>query len=406
MKHTKYFRAASAALIVTIAILLLASGASAASKYKTLHEFTGPDGAVPTARLVFDQAGNLYGTTNMGGTGAGTVFKLAPNADGSWTESVIYDVYEPLGPLIFDGAGNLYGTSSGGSVFELTPNLDGSWSPSVLYSFCQLTNCNDGSSPYGGLVFDKAGNLYGTTWGGGPNNLGTVFKLTHKPDGSWSERVLHHFKNGRDGAEPESTLILDKAGNLYGTTPSTVFELTPDTNGNWKEKILHEFTGGKDGGGPGFALIFDQEGNLYGGTVNGGDHRYCSGYGCGNVFELIPNADGTWKEKVLHQFTGGRDGGGAYGGGPYDGLTFDAAGNLYGTTYAGGIYGGGVAFRLTADSTGKWHEKVLHAFAAKKKANPMAGLIFDEAGNLYGTTSWFSRKNYQNGAGTVFEITP
>jgi uncharacterized repeat protein (TIGR03803 family) len=394
---TAVIKALAVAIMTLIVSLLLATGALAAGKYKTLHVFTGSEEGSPWASLIFDQPGNLYGTTGQ------DAFELKPNADGSWTESSLYALGSD-GPLIFDGKGNLYGTTynwpGGGEVFELTPNLDGSWTPNVLYIFCPETGCRDGALPMGGLVFDQAGNLYGTTSYGGVNNRGTVFKLTLNEGGSWSESVLHSFTGGRDGAAPESSLILDKAGNLYGTTllgganvNGVVFKLTPNANGTWAEKVLHQFTGGKDGGQPRSGVIFDSIGNLYGTTQYGGT------YGEGVVFKLVQQSNGNWTEKVLHQFTGNKD-----GSVPYAGVIFDQAGNLLGTTYYGGAYGRGVAFRLTPNAKSGWNETVLHAFA-KQAANPAGGLITDKAGNLYGTTSRCDPRD-QNFNGSVFELTP
>jgi uncharacterized repeat protein (TIGR03803 family) len=368
MNYKRFLGAASAALMIIIAILMLAQGAGAASKYETLYKFTGgKDGSRPGASLIFDQAGNLYGTTEFGGAhGLGTVFKLAPNADGSWRESVLHsfcptncgDGEYPDTSLIFDQAGNLYSTTASGgahefgTVFQLVPNADGSWRESVLYSFCSRTNCCDGVGPFASLIFDQAGNLYGTTSAGGAHGGGIVFKLAPNADGSWRESVLYSFcsrTNCGDGQEPWASLIFDQAGNLYGTT------------------------------------------NLGGGALGGG-----------TVFKLAPNADGSWRESVLHRFcsrTNCSD-----GTGPYAGLVFDLAGNLYGTTFAGGdqelclASGCGVVFKLTPNSKGGWNERVLHTFADRPGASPRGGLIFDPAGNLYGTSSGSTT------FGSVFEI--
>ena len=362
MNYKRFLGAASAALMIIIAILMLAPGAGAASKYKTLHKFTGgKDGAFPLASLIFDQAGNLYGTTAEGGAHhKGTVFKLAPNADGSWRESVLYnfcsrtycgDGTEPEASLIFDQAGNLYGTTHGGgaldqgTVFKLTPNADGSWRESVLYSFCSRTNCSDGRFPEASLIFDQAGNLYGTTFAGGDQELclaggcGVVFKLTPNSKGGWNERVLHRFcsrANCGDGGVPVGSLIFDQAGNLYGTTAEggalnqgTVFKLTPNADGNWRESVLYNFcsrTNCGDGAVPVGSLIFDLAGNLCGATFAGGDQELCFAGGCGVVFKLTPNSKGGWNERVLHTFTD------RPGASPHAGLIFDPAGNLYGTS--------------------------------------------------------------------------
>lgn len=184
------------------------------------------------------------------------------------------------------------------------------------------------STTFGESTRDATGNLYGTTQEGGAHASGTVFELTPS-QGGWTETVLYSFA---ENYYPEAGLLIDRAGNLYGTTEGggtsnggTVFELTPQAGGGWKETLLHSFAGG-DGSNPCAGLILDAAGDLYGTTQGGGTHSY------GTVFELIPAGGGKWTEKVLYNFTGPR---GAY---PYAGLILDAAGNLYGTTFAGGMY--------------------------------------------------------------------
>jgi len=291
MTNNKFWDAVSktlAAVTVTLVVtLMLTPNAWAAIKYKTLHKFHGKDGSLPYSSLVLDTAGSLYGTASHGGAyGYGVVFKLTSNPDGRWTESVLYsfggatDGIYPGAPLLFDSAGNLYGTtryggagtcvsgySGCGTVFELTPNPDGSWSETVLYSF---TGVPDGFVPaFGGMVFDESGNLYGTTHYGGnvstncTNGCGTVFELEANPDGSWTESVLYRFDepNGWNAFGP---VVLD-AGNIYGITSNgggyrgpdcldypgcgAVFELTPNPDGSWTENILHFFTGQENGDG-------------------------------------------------------------------------------------------------------------------------------------------------------------
>ncbi len=418
MKHNQFWTVVSkflAVIAVTLIMaLILAPGASAAGTYKILHRFTGgADGEDVPSGLIFDTAGNLYGTTFYGGSGGnGTVFELTPNSDGSWTESVLYnftggtDGGNPFAGVIFDQAGNLYGTTyhggaGYGTVFELTPNQDGGWTENVLYSF---TGGSDGNEPVGGVIFDAVGNLHGTTTWGGAAGLGTVFELTPNSDGSWTESVLHSFKGGKDGSYPDrGSLVFDAAGNLYGAAADggkggcnvfapgcgAIFELTPNSNGTWTEKVLHRFSGGKEGEAPEATLVFDKAGNLYGSTWIGGSH------GVGNVFELVPNADGSWKEKVLHQFQGGSNG-------PMRGVIFDQAGNLYGTKFDGGTHGAGYVFELMPQANGSWKEKALHQFTGKGGANPWAVPIFDPAGNLYGT----AQAGGTGGDGVVFEITP
>ena len=265
------------------------------------------------------------------------------------------------------------------STWAATP-----WNEKVLHSFND--NGQDGGTPEAGLIFDAAGNLYGTTLGGGTYGGGTVFELTPTAGGGWTEKVLYSFcsqPNCTDGAGPLAGLILDAAGNLYGTTsqggdyqcPSgtytycgTVFELKPIAGGGWTEQVLHSFDGsGTDGTYPSAGLIFDAAGNLYGTTQVGGY------YGGGTVFELTPTAGGAWTENVLFSFDGT---GGAV---PFAGLIFDGAGNLYGTTYEGGTYSNGTVFELTPTAGGGWTEQVLHGFGNGTDGYyPHAGLIFDK----------------------------
>jgi uncharacterized repeat protein (TIGR03803 family) len=414
-------------------VILVVPGAWAQIRYRTLYQFTGSkDGQYPVAGLIFDQAGNLYGT-NGGAATPGTVFRLTKNSDGSWTESVLYsfctlancaDGASSYAGLIFDPTGNLYGTTvyggaaGGGVAFKLTPNPDGSWTESVLYSFCTLTNCADGAFPAAHLIFDQAGNLYGTTVMGGARDFGTVFQLAPTASAGWKERVLHHFTGGEDGASSYAELIFDGGANLYGTTMGggtysngNVFRLTPNTDGSWTERVLHSFcsvTNCNDGAEPFAGLILDQGGNLYGTTWVGGNRGSCpdSGSGCGVVFELSPNSKGHWTEKVLHRFPGG-----AQGGEPRAGLIFDKAGNLYGTAELGGALslckfagraGCCVVFSLAPNSNCAWTETVLQHFIDHPGARPLAVPISDGAGKLYGTTLGDGTTTH----GSVFEITP
>jgi uncharacterized repeat protein (TIGR03803 family) len=425
MRRNRGLESPGVALVaLAMLTLLLVPSGWAASKYKTLHRFTGADGAEPTGDLISDGVGNLYGTTTAGGAalGWGAAFKMTQNADGSWTESVLHsftngaDGGVPGAGLIFDGTGNLYGTTTQGgafgwgTVFKLAPNSDGTWTETVLYSFCSLTNCPDGAYPIAGLVFDGAGNLYGTaSYGGISGIFGTVFKLAPNSDGSWTESVLYSFcsvTNCADGEQPSGSesLVFDRAGNLYGTTPEgggggpncsggcgTVYELTPNSDGSWTESVLYRFAGLADGAFPYAGLIFDPAGNLYGATTGGGNHS-CD---CGVVFKLTPNSDGRWKESVLHTFKS------EPAANPDNGLTFDAAGNLYGSA-AFGTPGGGAVFKLAPKSDGSWAYSVLHAFLGKPALHPVSRPLLDKSGNLYGTTQ-------QCGSacqGVVFELTP
>jgi uncharacterized repeat protein (TIGR03803 family) len=329
-----------------------------------LYNFTGgADGSQPDAGLVQDAAGNLYGTTSQGGTsGAGVVFKVTPTG----TAMVLYsftgppDGSAPGAGLVRDLAGNLYGTTQiGGSSTACTQDgcgtvfeLSSTGTETVLHSF--VGDPTDGWQPLAGLVRDVAGNLYGTASLGGTGSCqggacsfpGVVFKLS--PSGT--ETVLYNFKGGADGGFPAAGLIQDSAGNLYGTTyagggasnAGVVFELIrcDSQPSGYEFKVLYSFTGGADGSQPQAGLVRDGAGNLYGTTVSGGAS------GVGVVFKLTPT--GTYT--VLHSFTGGADGG--Y---PLAGLIRDGAGNLYGTTNLGGLgvckvngesKGCGVVFRL------------------------------------------------------------
>jgi len=413
------------AVLATLIVTLLATSTWAATNWneKVLHNFgNGTDGYHPEAGLILDAAGNLYGTTYWGGNyGDGTVFELTPNGSGGWTETVLYnfcsqtgcaDGANPAAGLIFDAAGNLYGTTYGGgtynyycsggcgTVFKLTPQAGGGWTETVLHSFGNVLG--DGFLPDAGLIFDVAGNLYGTTYAGGAYGQGAVFELTPTGGGGWTVNVLFSF-NYTDGFGPSAALIFDAAGNLYGTTilggnygAGTVFELTPNPSGGWTETVLHSFNrNGTDGWYPEAGLILYAAGNLYGTTYWGGT-QWCGGSGCGTVFELTVRYGG-WAYTVLHSFSGGD------GAGPSAGLILDAAGNLYGTTSAGGVNGVGTVLELTPIAGGGWTEQVLHNFGnGTDGVNPWSGLIFDAAGNLYGTTYWGG--NY--GDGTVFELTP
>jgi uncharacterized repeat protein (TIGR03803 family) len=382
------------------------------------------------ASLTSDAAGNLYGTAYYGGNsncirGCGTVFELT-EANGKWKQKVLHhfenngkDGYYPVASLIFDAAGNLYGTTSQGgayqvgTIFELMPENDGKWNEKILHSF--VSTSADGWIPDAALAFDAAGNLFGTTnFGGAYQDYGTVFKLTPGANGHWSEKVLHSFDfNGTDGYNPLAGLVLDSSGNLYGTTDTggtttngAVFEMTPRKNGSWTEKVLYNFTGGSDGALSDAGLVLDAAGSLYSTTLAGGDPHCYEGGGCGTVFKLSPVAKGNWRFTTIHMF---EEKDGAFPGG---GLIFDGAGNLYGVTNQGGAYksggcenlGCGTVFKLAPGAGGKWTERVLHSFDdnAVDGWGPDGGLIMDAAGNLYGTT--YSGGAY--GYGAVFEITP
>ncbi len=334
-------------------------------KESVLYEFTGgADGGTPYDALVIDSKGNLYGTTSVGGSsGMGTVFELTRGTGGTWTETVLHsfaggsDGAYPHAGLVLKG-NSLYGTTlqggtgaacgyfgngSCGTVFKLTHSKT-SWMESVLYSF---TGGGDGGYPYGGVVFDKHGNLYGTTFQNGSTGDGTVFELIHGK-GTWTESTLYTFTGSTDGKASYGGVIFDIEGNLYGTTSQagasgggTVFELTHGISG-WTLTTLHAFAGTPDGNYPEAGLV-KRGHNLYGTTYDGGTGSACGPFGglpCGTVFKVNHTKNNGWTESVLYSFMGGAD-----GALPEDGLILDKSGNLYGTTLGGGTTGG-VVFEI------------------------------------------------------------
>jgi uncharacterized repeat protein (TIGR03803 family) len=418
--------------VVPLALILASLvGTGVAATEKVLYSFSGSDGSVPWGSLIFDKAGNLYGTTYQGGAyGYGTVFELTPLGDGVWTETVLHSFnsngHDGAGPdaaLVFDKQGNLYGTTyyggagactSGqypgcGTVFRLCPNLKGSWTEEVIHTFRAGT---DGAFPASALVLGSVGILYGTTASGGTGpctagdyvGCGTVFVLIPVKNGRW-ESIAYSFQGGNDGEFPNGPVLLDAANNLYGTaeeggascpagvTCGVVFKLSC-SHGKVVNTILHDFVGGNDGQWPTGPLISDAHGDLYGTTIEGGGNDLNCLYGCGTVFELSRHSSG-WTERVLYSFSGGNDG--IF---PFGGVIEDNAGNLYGTTELGGVGGGsGTVFEL--DSKG--NETVLYSFTGGSDgADPYVGLTSDASGNLYGVTALGGTHN----DGVVFEVIP
>ncbi len=274
--------------------------------------------------------------------------------------------------------------------------------PKTLHDFELPGVANDGNTLYSSLTFDAAGNAYGTTVSGGRFNAGIVYELSPAGAGQWKEKILYSFKGGtKDGSGSHATPVFDGAGNLYGTTVNgglkgkscaagcgIVFKLTPSTKGPWTETILHQFTGGADGGTSFAGVIIDSAGNLYGATIGGGSK------GQGTVYELSPSGS-AWQETVLHNFTGKPD-----GATPYAPLVFDAVGNLYGTTYAGGASNQGTVYQLT-QTAGTWTEQVLCSFKGGSDGNdPFGPVTLDQAGNVYGTT----QQGGTASVGTAFEL--
>jgi uncharacterized repeat protein (TIGR03803 family) len=422
---------AAQVFLSSMVVLLLAVATTPwaqAQTYEVLYTFSGgADGSSPLAGLIRDAAGNLYGTADGGTYGNGVVFKLSPT--GKLTTLYAFtggaDGRDPRAGLIRDAEGNLYSTTARGGDLNCAPmQLPGcgvvfKLSPTGRLTTRHRFNAGGGELPLAGLVRDAPGNLYGITSYGGDLNCGgsagcgVVFKL----DTNGKEAVLHRFKGGVDGGSPLADLIRDAKGNLYGTTDSggdlNCFGgeggcgVVFKMSPTGKETVLYNFTNAPDGSGPTSPLLLSGAGDLYGTTTVGGELNCPSPPfgGCGVVFKLDP----TGHETILYSFTG------ADGAGPYAGVVRDDAGNLYGTTtYGGGGgpkcgsgYGCGVVFKL--DTTG--HETVLHTFTGGSDgANPFAGLIRDSAGNLYGTAYQGGNLNCVNsggfGCGVVFKVTP
>jgi uncharacterized repeat protein (TIGR03803 family) len=379
---------------------------------------------IPTVALLLAACGQPQttppglGPSPLGGPGASQ-----PASGGQRREFVLYYFYQnenggrPQGGLTVGRYGSLFGTTSRGGrsgcpakkgscgTVYIMSNTDSGYIQFVLYRFCEEHGCADGALPYADVTFDKKRAMYGTTYEGGANNGGVVFKLTPRKDGLYKESVLYSFcpqAGCEDGSNPRSTLILDSSGAIYGTTlyggsknGGVVFKLTPSSSG-YTQSVLHEFTGA-DGLYPEAGVVADAGGALYGTTASGGSG--CD-TGCGVVFKLTPNGS-QYTETVLHEFAGGDD-----GTDPYAGLLLDKQGNLFGVTAEGGGTGCdgngcGVVFEMKHAGTA-YTESVLHAFGGTDGSAPDAALVFGRHGGLYGTTS--SGGLY--GKGTVFAMNP
>jgi uncharacterized repeat protein (TIGR03803 family) len=329
-----------------------------AGVHTVLYSFTGgADGGEPYKGVTLDAQGNLYGTAVTGGGGSceggcGVVFKVTQSG-GSWTQSVIHtftggsDGSGPGSGVTFDKLGNLYGmTPTGGAngvgtIYQMKPQSDGSWKLRVIHTFTGGTDGLGGSA--GRMILGAAGNLYGVTTVGGANGDGIAFSLVPTQSGSWTLNVLYAFKGSPDAGFPYGGLLLDKLGNLYGTTYydgandlGSVYKLT-HKNGAWSESVLYSFKGGTDGSGSIANLVMDAVGNLYGTTSEGG-----AGCSCGVIFKLAKGTNGKWTESVVYRFTGAPDAGFAY-----NGMVPDGAGNFYGATVHGGLTNDGTIYKFT-----------------------------------------------------------
>jgi uncharacterized repeat protein (TIGR03803 family) len=404
--------------VITLTLFLSVTRASAQTE-KVLHSFdyNGRDGRAPYSNLIFDAKGNLYGTTTLRFAALSDLALVPVHATGQ-NEQVLYGFTSepngiaPIAGLVQDKAGALYGTLpeggqyAGGTVFKLTPptKAASSWTETTIYSF--PATLNDGADPVdrGSLVFDKAGNLYGTTEAKGEFGYGTVFELTPPTSGeTWTEAILYSFGSGADAESPASGLTI-AGGLLYGTTyyggksgAGAVFKVTPPrkAGGAWTETVLYSFTGGSDGGGPSASPAVSSSGVLYGTAGTGGL------YGNGVVYELSPPAEGSteWTETVLHNFPEGKDDGLS----PSAAVILDKQGNLYGTTSASsGPFPYGLVFELASPT---WEETILYNFTDRSDGEyPQGALTLDSGGALYGTTTGSGEQG--GNQGSVFKLSP
>ena len=392
------------------AVVLALALTSWASTEKVLWNFGGgSDGSGPWSNyFISDAKGNLYGATAVGGTySAGTVFMLSL----AGKETVLYeftgsngDGNGPHGHLAFDAKGNIYGTTQGGgtngtgTVYELSPKTGGGWKEKVIYNF-SATGA-DGANPSAGMTIATDGTMYSTTPDGGASGAGTVFSLKKTSKG-WKQTVIQSLNGSSNGGFPYEGLMMDTAGNLYGAAPAggasgqgVIYRLSPTKKG-WVDTVLYSFTG-QNGDGSGLYwidLISDASGNIYGATSFGGTN------GNGTVWELVySKTKKNYSEKILHEF--GASGSGD-GNNPYGGLVMDSKGNLYGTALNGGSSNLGAFYKLTKGKT--WKETVLHSFVgANDGAQPTGNPYIDATGRLYGMAETGGKSNL----GIVYRITP
>jgi len=428
------FRSEIIALVLAFIVTTMTIPAAQAQTYQVLHSFTGgAAGYSPSAGVVFDRAGNLYGTAAYGGnytsscnyggtqTGCGVIYKMSHHGS-VWTFDVLSSFdgangYNPEQLITIAPDGILYGTTqwggSGdchdsapgcGTIFRLQPpatfcpSVTCSWTVTNLHKF--LGRPSDGAFPeIGSMAMDSAGNIYGTTWSGGLYQQGTVYELSPTPNG-WTMSVLYNF-SGPDGSYPEGGVALDNAGNLYGMTMEggendygAAYQLTHTASG-WTEHVLHSFNSQTDGASPTGNPVIDSSGNVYGTTESYGSN------GGGTVWQLSPG-NGGWTFSVLYSFTGGSLSG------PFGGLLLDNAGNLYGTTINDGAHEYGSVFKLSP-SNGGWNYTDLYDFTGGSDGGlPYSSMSMDSAGNLFGVTviGGSSQNCGSDGCGVVWEITP
>ncbi len=388
------------AIIAILLFLASVSQLAQSQTYSVIYNFTGKgsDGATPYGGPILDRLGNLYGTTYLGGSlGAGSVYRLSPNGS-SWKYTSLYSF-----KAISDGSGPGFGSLAMGADRALIGTTEGGGNFGTAFVVCacpqregvihRFGTGTDGAQPIGGVVLDSAGNFYGTTSLGGAFGNGTVFEA-QRSGRAWIESVIYSFTGGTDGANPPAGVTLDAQGNLYGTSSfggangsGAVYELSRSNSG-WTQTVLYNFQGLNDGQNPVGGVVVDRAGNLYGTTFDGGIN------GGGTVYQLSPSSGG-WTFTALYSFTGGY-------GGPYNKLTLDGKGNIYGFTNGDGANGLGSVFKLTP-SNGGWIFTDLHDFiGGSDGASPYGSVAVDSNGNVFGTAAVGGSQNQ----GLVFEITP
>ena len=351
--------------------------------YKVIHNFTnqGSDGATPYGGPVLDKLGNLYGATYLGGLfGGGSVYRLSPSGS-SWTYTSLYsfkNIPDGSGPgfgtLVIGADRALFGTTEGGGFFGTAYAVcDCPKREYVIHSFGKGT---DGAQPIGGLVIDPKGNLYGTTSEFGANGFGNVFELSRSGK-TVKETILYSFTGGTDPINPAAGVTLDAQGNIYGTASlgganglGAVYELTHSASG-WTETILHDFQGESDGANPVGGVVIDKAGNIFGTTFDGGIN------GGGTIYQLSPSSSG-WTFTTIYSLIGGYSG-------PYNKLTLDGKGNIYGFTNSAGLNGLGSIFKLTPGTNG-WDFTDLYDFVGSEEGGlPYGSVAVDAQGNVFGT---------------------
>ena len=418
MKRLSQFRQTTPVFFVMLALTCLwlgpspkATGVIPVQTVNVIYSFAGDeDGEYADTDLETDSAGNIYGTTVLGGDfGGGTVFQLTPTPSG-WVHTVLYsftggaDGGEPYKGVTLDREGNLYGTAvTGGSgsceggcgvVYKLT-NSGGTWTQSVIHAF---TGGDDGSGPGARVTVDQSGNVYGMTPTGGASGLGTIYKIHQVANGTWTFRVIHTFTGGSDGGSGSAGRMILRKGRLYGAATTggnygsgVVFELTQSGVAGWHFRTIYSFQGQPDGSFPYGALLFDRSGSVYGTTYYGGAN------GIGAVYKLSPRLIGEWDENVIYSFQNGSD-----GNSPISNLVFDTVGNLYGTTSEGGL-GSGAIFKLSPIGVRQWIETIVHPFqGAPDGGFAYNGMVVDRFGNFYGATVHGGK----NDDGCVYKFTP